>query len=384
MPGQAAAQTYPQQPYPQQPYPQQTYPQQQPYPQAQPYPQQTYPQQQQTYPQQPYPPQTYPQQGYPQQGYPQQQPYPQQPYAPTSTTTNKRGAGEMGFLYATSTLYGIGTGVWIDALAKIDDPGPAVILPLVFGAAMPIGVYLWDSQGGPLHRGVPAAISTGLTLGAVEGLAIAGTQWQYGRGDGSDWTFKTQASVTWAAATIGGVGGWAFGELARPDPHSMGFVVSGAGWGAISGSFLGIAVSGRDWKDGASVAGLIGYNVGMLGAGALSLAYKPSWESQKYMWLGYGAGALAGCLVFPAYLFVDADAKGGFIGPALGSVAGAAIAGALTWDLKDPGDNAQWKPPFEIAVLPPPRVDASHLGLGTSGPIGDAPSGAVLTGFGAF
>ena len=53
---------------------------------------------------------------------------------------------------------------------------------------------------------------------------------------------------------------------------------------------IGIAASGKDWKDGASVAGLIGYNVGILGAGAISLAHTPSWQSQKYMWLGYLAG----------------------------------------------------------------------------------------------
>jgi hypothetical protein len=292
----------------------------------------------------------------------------------------------MTFLYVTSSLYGIGSGVWIDALAKVKDPGVAVIAPIVLGAAAPIGVYVWDSQGGPLHRGVPASIATGLVLGGVEGVAIAGTQWQYTRNDGNDWSFATQTTVTWIMATGGGVGGWAFGEWLRPDPRSLGFIAGGSAWGAISGSFLGIAVSGKDWKDGASIAGLIGYNVGLVGAGAISILHTPSWNAQKNMWLGYGVGALAGCLVFPFYLFSDADAKHGFIGPALGGLAGAGIAGALSWDLTDPGDPGHAKafePPVNVAITPPPRVDGSAVGLG-SGPIGGIPGGAVLTGYGSF
>ena len=274
----------------------------------------------------------------------------------------------MTFLYITSSLYGVGTGVWIDALAKISDPGPAVIMPLVFGAAAPIGVYLWDDQGGPLHRGVPSSIATGLFLGGVEGVAIAGTQWQYTREKDKDWTFATQTTVTWIFATGGGVGGWAFGEWIRPDPRSMGFIAGTSAWGAISGTFIGVAVSGADWKDGASVAGLIGYNVGIAGGGALSIIHTPSWRAQQYMWAGYGVGTLVGCIVFPFYLFSDADAKHGFIGPALGGLAGAAIMGAFNYDLKDPEDAKtsrvkEWKPPFDLAVLPAPALTPPSLAM---------------------
>jgi hypothetical protein len=50
----------------------------------------------------------------------------------------------MAYLYGTSVAYGIGTGVWIDALAQTSDPGIAVLAPAAFGAAVPIGFYLWD------------------------------------------------------------------------------------------------------------------------------------------------------------------------------------------------------------------------------------------------
>ncbi len=290
----------------------------------------------------------------------------------------------MTFMYVTGGLYGIGSGIWLDALFKIDDPGTAAILPITLGAAVPVGFFFWDDRGGPLHRGVPSSVATGLTLGAVEGIAIGGTQWQYTREQNDDWSFQTQTTVTWVMATGGGIGGWAFGEWIRPDPRSMGFIVSGAGWGAISGTLFGAGVSGKDWKDGASVAGLVGYNAGIVGTGAISLFHTPSWASQKYMWLGYTLGTLAGFLVYPFYLFVkDPEVKRGMIANALGGLAGAGIAGAMTWDLQDPEDaprSAKWKPPFDVAILPAPRLDPA---LGVS-PASATPQGAIVAGYGAF
>jgi hypothetical protein len=294
-------------------------------------------------------------------------------------------------LYVTSALYGVGTGIWIDALAKINDPGPAVVLPIVLGAAMPIGAFFWDDRGGPLHRGVPASISTGLILGAVEGVAISGAQWQFTREQNKDWSFQTQTTVTFLFATGGGVGGWAFGEWLRPDPRSLGFIANGAAWGTVSGIGLGVASSGDTSPtttsltkagDGAAIGGLIGYNALFVAAGALSTVHTPSWSSQKYMWGGYLLGALAGCLVFPFYLFVDNGGeklKHGFIGPALGGLAGVGIAGALTWDLKDPEDQGRtgaWKPPVDLSLAPTPRIDPA-LGVVT-------PQGTMVSASGTF
>ena len=100
------------------------------------------------------------------------------------------------------------------------------------------------------------------------------------------------------------------------------------------------------------------------------------------MWLGYGVGAVAGCLVFPFYLASDADPKHGFIGPSLGGLAGVGLAGALTWDLKDTDDTKRgqvYKPPFDVAVTPAPRLDPA-LGGG----ILNNPGGAMLSGSGTF
>ncbi|MBX3227797.1 MAG: hypothetical protein KIT84_15680 [Labilithrix sp.] len=377
-----------QQPYyppPQQPYPQQPPPGYQPY---QPYPNQP-PPGYQPYPNQPPP-------GY-QPGYQPYQPYtpPPPPIALQRTNT------EMLALYVTGALYGVGTGIWLDALFKIKDPGLAVIMPIGFGAAVPIGFWAVDEHVGRFPRGVPSATAAGLVLGGLEGMAIAGTQWQYTREKGNDWDFRTQTTVTFLLATGGGVGGFAFGEWLHPDPRNMLFIGSGAGWGAVSGSLFGIAVQGRhdDWKDGSSLAGLIGYNVGLVGAGAISVFHTPSLQSQKYMWLGYGAGLLAGCLVFPFYLFVDDPVvKRGFIGPSLGGAAGAAVAGALTWNMRDAGDvqAKQWTPPVDLAVTPIPALtpaatshssQASRSLMQLVGPdprFSTAPGGAMISAAGAF
>jgi hypothetical protein len=380
---------YPQQPPPgYQPYPQQPPPGYGPAPGG--YPQQPPP----GYaPQQP-PPGYGPPPGYPQQpppgygpppGYPQQPPpgygpppgYPQQP-PPVSQT---RDPAEMTPLYVTTALWGVGSGIWLDSVFKLSDPGVAIILPIVLGAGAPIGAYFWDSQAGPLHRGVPSAVSGGLVLGAVEGISIAGVQWEFTRQRNKDWPFATKTTVTWIFATGGGVGGWAFGEAIRPDPRNVGFIVDASAWGAGSGAMFGIAVAGKGLTkaaDGAAVAGLIGYNAGIVGAGAISLGHTASWEAQKWMWGGYGIGALAGCLVFPLYLFSDSDPQHGFIGPALGGLAGAAIAGALTWNLQDaPGHAKNFKPPFDIGIMPVPRLDPA-LGITT------ASQGTMLTGSGTF
>jgi hypothetical protein len=261
----------------------------------------------------------------------------------------------MVFLYGTGAVYGVGTGIWIDAVAKIKDPGIAFIPPLLFGVGVPVGVYFWDDYS-RMHRGVPASIATGLALGGIEGIAIAGTQWQYTREQNKDWSFGTQTTVTFIGATAGGVGGYFFGEWLRPDPRGLGFIASGAGWGAISGTLFGAGVSGKDWKDGASVAGLIGYNVGIFATGALSTFYTPSWKTQKWMWAGYGLGTAAASVVYVFYLFSDSDPKHGLIANSLGGLAGLTVATFFTANLKDDDESSQraFKPPFNLGFAPGP------------------------------
>jgi hypothetical protein len=363
-----AAAQYPPQPMPApQPYPPQQYPQPQPYPQA-PYPQQ----QPAPYPQQPYPA-----------PYPQQQPYPppqappaQPPYAlpypqanpvpapygqpapvlqpPVPAGSRYRSAGEMAYLYGVGFAYGVGSGIWIDALAKESDPGIAFIAPLLLGAAVPVGVYAWDYNQ-EFDRGVPSSIATGLLLGGIEGMAIDGLQWQLTGNEGPNtWSFRTWTTVTFLGATAGGVGGYLFGEWIQPDPRSLGLISSGAGWGAAAGILFGSGVVGGDWKDGAAVWGFAGYNAGILAAGAVSTVYVPSWQTLKYMWLGDLLGTLATTPVYLFYIGSDSEPRHGLIANAVGGLAGLGLAAALTANMTDGPGTASWTPPFQVSVSPSP------------------------------
>jgi hypothetical protein len=274
----------------------------------------------------------------------------------------------MTFLYITSVGYGVGSGIWIDALAKITDPGFAFITPVVLGAAMPIGVYFWDDNA-TIHRGVPSSISTGLLLGAVEGIAISGVQWQYtGNGGPNTWSFKTQTSITWIMSSAGGLGGYAFGEWLRPDPRSLAFIASGSAWGAISGTLFGAGIVGGDWKDGASIWGLVGYNAGVVATGALSTVYTPSYNSTKWMWIGYTAGTAAGFIVYPFYLFSDSPVRHGLVANALGGLAGIGIAAAFTAQMSDDEPTkprGAYVPPFQLGITPMPGGGGALSAYGT-------------------
>jgi hypothetical protein len=172
-------------------------------------------------------------------------------------------------------------------------------------------------------------------------------------------------------STGGGVGGYAFGEWLRPDPRSLSFIASGAGWGTASGIMFGAAVVGGDWKDGAAVWGFTGYNAGILATGALSTVYTPSYNTQKWMWIGYAAGVAAGCIVYPFYLLSDADARHGLIANSLGGLAGLGLATVFTANMTDDEPTAPgappraFAPPFNVGMTPAPGLMPGTTARGT-------------------
>jgi hypothetical protein len=275
----------------------------------------------------------------------------------------------MAYLYGTSIAYGAGTGIWLDALAGVSDPGIAIIAPALIGIAAPIGVYVWDAND-ELGRGVPSSIATGLLLGGVEGMAVSGLQWQLTGGTGpgpnsGQWTFPTWSTLTFLGATGGGIGGFAFGEFAHPDPRGLAFISSGAGWGTLFGGMLGAGMA-SDVKysgNGAAIGGFISYNAGIAATGLIGIGYTPSWETLKYMWLGDVLGTVA---TAPVYLFYvgGGQAQHGLIANAIGGLAGLGIAALLTANLQDPPSTGAWTPPFTVAVSPNPNGGAQLTAAG--------------------
>jgi len=333
-------------PPPQPPYAQQPAPQGYPPPYAQQPAPQGYPP---PYAQQPAP------QGYPPApGYVQPPPGVAPVRRPAPPVNKHRSDGEMLYLYGTGIVYGIGSGVWIDALGKISDPAFALLPPLVLGAAVPIGIFVWD-QNDTFDRGVPSSIATGMLLGGVEGIAVSGLQWQLtGNGGPNSWTFPTWSTLTFVGATGGAIGGYAFGEWFQPDPRTLSFIASGAGWGTLAGVLFGAGVVGGDWSNGASgaaVGGFVGYNTGILATGVLSSMYVPSSQTLKYMWLGELIGTAVTTPVYAFYIG-GGDPRHGLVANAVGGLAGLGIAAALTANMTDGPATASWLPPFQVSFSP--------------------------------
>jgi len=316
----------------------------------------------------------------------------------------------MAFLYGTSAAFGLVTGTWIDTLSlcspnnkqknqdgtlKLDaegktinqcDPAGALVSPLLLGTLFPLGFFLWDNfYKGGIHRGVPSSISTGMIIGALEGLGVAGANFAIAgpavppATDGNRWGSAGIMTSVWVGTALGGIGGYAFGEAVRPDPRKIALIASGAGWGALMGSTFGGGVANSDGNSvaqGMLVGNLVGINVGVLTTGVLAaVGYDPSWQSLKYMWLGAGIGLLGtSAIIYPIYLATGQQdqtmncgedpspsnpagnrhgcplVNHGMVANSFGMLAGVVIAGILTRDLKDP----EPVPVPENTAPPPP------------------------------
>ncbi len=307
----------------------------------------------------------------------------------------RRDDGEIAFLYATSAAYGVALGTWIDTLgpcspnnkdkvtgANVCDPGVAFVSPLLFGAAVPLSFFLWDNfYPGGIHRGVGSSIGTGLIIGALEGLGIAGANFAIAgpapsaTDAGKRWGSDGIMSSIFVASTLGGVGGYAFGEAVRPDPRKIALVASGAGWGALMGATFGGGAANSDGNSvaqGMLVGNLVGINVGLATTGVLAaVGYDPSWNALKYMWMGAGLGLVGtSIIIYPIYLASQkSDANGnslanhGMVANSFGMLAGVVIAGILTRDLKDPTVAPLGDPNAPVGMPPPPNAPPGTPGV---------------------
>ncbi len=310
----------------------------------------------------------------------------------------RRNSNELIFLYATSAAWGVTMGAWIDTLGpcspnnkgtdptkpdtfgkNICDPGGAIVAPLLIGTAIPLGFFLWDNfvKGG-IHKGVATSISTGLIVGALEGLGIAGANYAIAgpptppATDGQRWGSSGIMTSVFVASTLGGIAGYAYGEAVRPDPRKIAFIASGAGWGAMMGAFFGGGVANSDPTSvgqGMLVGNLVGTNLGLGATGTLAaVGYDPSWRSLRYMWIGGAIGLVATSPIYLIYLAEPPDTTSncngggcprtnhGMVANTFGILAGIVIAGIMTRDLKDPEPVMI---PVDQGPPPPP---------GTSGP----------------
>jgi hypothetical protein len=273
------------------------------------------------------------------QGAPAQAPY----TAPAASASGRESSDlEVGTLYALSAGYGVGTGIWIDAELSIDDPGLKFLAPAILGVAAPAGMFLLNRPRMP--RGMPAAISAGMAIGAGEGAGLASYQFVHASAQDA-WGFRGFARSVFIGSTGGAVLGYVTAVAMEPSPKTSLLLGSSVAWGTAVGSMFGYggSAAGSDFgsaNDSASLGGLIGYNAGLVGAAALSMVWVPTYESLQWMWVGFGAGAAVSLPIFLLYAGGDHDARRGLIFMGTASTLGLAAGAIFTIDSREFGQSS--------------------------------------------
>jgi len=297
-------------------------------------------------------------------GAPGWSPIPNQPppYMPVSRGPEPASTLEIGTLYGFSVGYGVGTGIWLDAELGIEDPGMRFLPPVILGLAAPVGVFFLDRPRMP--RGMPAAIATGMAIGAGEGIGIASYQFVTAKAE-DVWGFQGFSRAVFIGSTAGTVLGTAAAFTMEPSPKTSLLVGSGVGWGTLIGSAFGYGASQAwsdfgDANDAAALGGLIGYNAGLVGAAALSMVWVPSYTSLAWMWIGFGAGVAVSAPVYLFYAGGDHDPRRGLIFQGTAATLGLVAGAVFTMDSRDVAVSAS---PSGLAAARPALFQVTGGGL---------------------
>lgn len=221
-----------------------------------------------------------------------------------------RGGGEAFTLYSTLFAWGVGTGIYIDVLAELDDARTALWVPILTAAAGITGAWLMDRT--PMRRGRPSGIASGLVLGAGFSTLLM-TQLNedrvydrcetvtYGGGSFSacDEDEKLMITTVWLGATLGMGAGYALAALTDAPPAHINFVTSTGLWGGVLG--VGVALATED-SDHIGTAGMLGEAIGIGAGAAIAATLHPSESQTRWMSLGVLGGGLlgAGIAVIPS------------------------------------------------------------------------------------
>ncbi len=191
---------------------------------------------------------------------------------PQPRVSRLRTGDEMTLLYATSFLYGAGTGAWFLLQVQPDSALTATLPFAALTAAPVVAVATLDAYK-PFRRGVPHAISAGLYLGLGQGIWLLGFQHarsmrlerEDARSD-ARWTPETSATVLWGGATLGATLGYALGSTLVTTPGRVSFTTSTSVWAAaITGLTTGALLPDDDLRrERAFGAAGIGYNAGLV------------------------------------------------------------------------------------------------------------------------
>ena len=201
------------------------------------------------------------------------------------TLSPRRSGLEAATLYGSAIAYGAAVGLWIDALATLDEPLTAPWLPAVGASAGAVTAWAIDRR--PVRAGLGATVNAGLVAGSLLGAGLA-TELSSGR-PGRE--VPMASSVMLGGATLGLGLGVALGLALHPEPGAGAFVVSGSMWGTALGLVTGIATqSDRHIGIFALSGTALGATAAMITAGVLG----PTPAQTRWLDLGALGGGLLG------------------------------------------------------------------------------------------
>ena len=218
--------------------------------------------------------------------------------APPPTARPPRTRDEITLLYATSFLYGAGTGSWF-LLQTQPDSALTATLPFAGITAAPvITLAIVDGQK-PLPYATPHAIAEGMYLGLGESMLMVG--YEHARADrlygpqanAHRWQPEDVATVLWTGATLGGVAGGALSAGLPTTPGRVSYTGSFALWGGLlTGFTVAAIIPETPHRTEHSVLGAgIGYNAGLLGGMLTAASVSPSVTRMRLVDLSGVAGA---------------------------------------------------------------------------------------------
>ncbi len=251
----------------------------------------------------------------------------------TSSLRPIRTRDEITLLYATSFLYGAGTGTWF-LLHTQPDTALTATLPFVGITAAPVITLALVDGYSPLPHGMPHGIAVGMYVGLGESVLI--TSYQRARArrvyenapDSNRWSVEEVSTVLWAGATLGGVAGGAISASLPTTPGRVSYVGSLSLWGGLLGGFASGALlpetSSR--TEHAMLGAGIGYNLGLVGGLVTASKVLPSVTRVRLVDLSALAGGLA---VGGSYLALAGEPDGRAAMALTG--AGSAVGLAIGW-----------------------------------------------------
>lgn len=201
---------------------------------------------------------------------------------------------EITLLYATSFVYGVGTGSWFLLQAQPDSALTAT-LPFIGITAAPVFALALVDGNAPLPHGMPHAISAGMYIGLGESILLVTFQHSRAhRTGGRRWAPEDVSTVLWSGATLGGLAGGVLAAGLPTTPGRASFTASAAIWGGLITGFTAGAMipeSGHRTESALLTAGL-GYNVGVLGGMLSAASVAPSTTRVRLIDLSGAGGAL--------------------------------------------------------------------------------------------